>query len=78
MLKCLAAIVHAFRGSEAPTGTVLTGFYQLVTKKSGGQKSKESLINAISYAAVHEKEQPDDKRVIISCSAEQFVRFKTF
>ncbi len=70
--------VHAFSASEATRGTVLTAFYQSTTKKSGGQKSKENLVIAISYAEIDGKRIPDDKRVLISCSAEQFVRFKVF
>ncbi len=70
--------VHLFSASEAPRGTVLTAFYQTVTTKSGGQKSKENLIIAVSYAEVEGKRIPDEMRAIISCSGDQVLHFRVF
>jgi hypothetical protein len=70
--------IHTFKASEAPRGTVLTAFYQQITKKSGGQKSKENLVIAISYAEVDGKTISKDQRLIIYCSPEGFVAFKVF
>lgn len=70
--------VHTFSASEAQKGTVLTAFYQEMTNKSQGQKSKENVVIGISYAEVDGKRIPDEKRVVISCSAEAFRQFKAF
>jgi hypothetical protein len=70
--------VHGFRASNAPKGAVLTAFYIPITTKLNGQKSTENSVIAISYAEVDGKKIPDDKRIIVSCSAEKRLNFKFF
>jgi len=69
---------HSFKASDIPKGTVLTAFYNKTTEKSGGQKTAEISIFAISYVELNGKRIPDDKRVVISCSEQKFGSFKVY
>lgn len=69
---------HTFNPFEAPPGTVLTAFYRPVSRKSGGQKSTENMVIAISVAEINGKKISDERRVTISCSADHFFDFMAF
>ena len=61
-----------------PKDTVLTAFYNTVTKKVDGQKTSENLIFAISYVEMNGKKIPDEKRLIIWCSGDTHLFFRAY
>jgi len=69
---------HEFEAPDIPKGTVLTAFYITETKKSGGQKTKENLVFAISYAEVGGKKIPEERRITIYCSERRMLNFKAY
>lgn len=69
---------HVVRVSDLPKGMVLTAFYISKTNNSGGVKTNENLIFALSQAEQNGKKIPDDSRIVISCSKQQRVYFMAF
>jgi hypothetical protein len=70
--------LHSVRASDIPKGTVLTALYSKVTKKSGGHKTDEFSIFAISFVEFSGKRIPDDRRLLIYCSDQKYGNFKVF
>jgi hypothetical protein len=73
-----AGATHTIEVSSIPAGDVLTAFYNPVTTKSGTQTIRENLILAISYAEHNGRKIPGDKRVIVGCSQQHQLQFKSF
>ena len=69
---------HIVGVPDLPNGAVLTAFYIPLTSKSGGIKTTENSIFALSYAEVNGNRIPDDKRVVIFCSKQRMLDFKVF
>ncbi|SRR5882762_3098093 len=76
--KDKSGAAHLLGVSDFPKGLVLTVFYIPVTSKSGGVKTNENLIFALSYAELSGKRIPDDQRVVIFCSKQQRLQFMAF
>jgi hypothetical protein len=70
--------LHTFGASEIPQGALLTAFYIGRSSKSGGQKTQENVIFAISFAERDGKPIPDEKRINIFCSHDMRLAFKAF
>ena len=70
--------IHTINVSEIPKGTVLTAFYETVTKKIDDRKVKVNSIIAISTKELDGQKIPDEKRVIIPCTENVQRLFKAF
>lgn len=67
-----------FSANGIAPGTVLTAFYESTTKKSDGQKTKENTIFAVSFVEMDGKRIPEDKRMMVYCTEQQYFNFKVF
>ena len=76
--KTKDGVSHSFENSEAWKNTVLTAFYKMNTKKSGGQKVSENVIIAFSVSEVDGLKVAEGKRIIIYCSKDTAMQFKAF
>lgn len=70
--------LHISKVSDLPRNSVLTAFYQPVTRKSGGQKIPENTIIAISLASINGTKISREKRLILFCTDRKFMMFHVF
>lgn len=63
---------------DFPEGSVVTAFFQKVTRKEGDKKIKEIRIIAISFAEVDGQKIADDKRLIYYCAAPGHMVFRAY
>ncbi len=54
--------------ADVPSGTVLTAFYNVVSRKVDGKKIEENVIIAISMVVWNGARIPEDKRKIYLCT----------
>ena len=64
--------------TDLPEGSVVTAFFQKVTRKEGDKKIKENQIIAISFAEVGGQKISDEERRIYLCIPTGHVIFKAF
>jgi hypothetical protein len=58
---------HKMTATDIPKDTVMTAYFNRVTKKVDGQKTKENQIIAISFEVWHGQKISDEKKKIWPC-----------
>lgn len=69
---------RGMNASDIPRGTVITAFFNNENRKTDGQKIKENLILAITFARVQGQTIPEDKRMIYLCTTGKHVHFRAY
>ena len=64
--------------SDIPKGTVITAFFNSITKKADSGKIKENLIIAIAFDLWQGQKIPEDKKKIYLCTESKHVQFRAF